>query len=206
MSNHDHYLQPYREAHEDHGSDFKVTLWANERSQRLRFRVMTEMIFMVGKRVLDAGCSRGDFAAYLLSKDIAYGSYTGLDAVEPVIDYANSRGLERAAFVAGDFVSDASLLSIDQPQIITISGTLNTMEDDTAIGLLDSAWQATSETLVFNFLSDRASDEAPSQTDPARRLPALKLLEWAMQQTPSVRLRQDYFRFGHDATITMSKR
>ena len=64
---------------------------------------------------------------------------------------------------------------------------------------------ATGETLVFNFLSDRASQEAPQQTDPARRLPTLKLFDWALQQTPSVRLRQDYFRFGHDATIVMRK-
>jgi len=120
----DHYLSPYHQAHDDHGSDFKVTLWASERSQRLRFRVMTEMVFMLGKRVLDAGCSRGDFAAYLLRKDIAYESFVGVDGVEPVIDFANSRGLAGARFVAGDFVSDPSLLAIDRPQVIAISGTL----------------------------------------------------------------------------------
>ena len=199
------YLAPYHEAHADHGSDFKVTLWANERSQRLRFRVMTEMVFMLGKRVLDAGCSRGDFAAYMRDKDIVFDSFVGVDAVEPVIDFANSRGLPRSRFVTGDFVADASHLSIDQPQVIAVSGTLNTMADDTAIALLQNAWQATSETLVFNFLSDRASKEAPSQTAPARRLPMLTLLDWATQQTPSVRMRQDYFRFGHDATIVMRK-
>ena len=200
-----HYLQPYREAHDDHGSDFRVTLWANERSQRLRFRVMSEMVFMLGKRVLDAGCSRGDFAAYLLEKDVAYQSFVGVDAVEPVIDFAAGRGLAGTTFVAGDFVADPSYLSIDRPQVIAISGTLNTMDDDTAIALLDNAWHATEETLVFNFLSDRASDEAPKQTDPARRLPTLMLLDWALAQTPSVRMRQDYFRFGHDATIVMRK-
>ena len=201
----DNYLSPYREAHDDHGSDFKVTLWANERSQRLRFRVMTEMVFMLGKRVLDAGCSRGDFAAYMLEKDVAYKSFVGVDAVEPVIAFASSRGLDRSRFVAGDFVSDPSFLSTDRPQIIAISGTLNTMDDATAIGLLDQAWAATSEALVFNFLSDRASVEAPQQTDPARRLPTLTLMDWALTQTPSVRMRQDYFRYGHDATIVMRK-
>jgi SAM-dependent methyltransferase len=201
----DPYLSPYREAQRDHGSDFGVTLWANERSQRLRFRVMTEMVFMPGKRVLDAGCSRGDFAAYMLEKDVAYGSFVGVDAVEPVIDFASSRGLARSRFVTGDFVNDASLLATDRPQIVAISGSLNTMDDDTAMGVLDAAWRATSETLVFNFLSDRASERAPKQTDPARRLPTLKLLDWAMRQTPSVRMRQDYFRFGHDATIVMRK-
>eukprot|EP00752_Nemacystus_decipiens_P013533 g11991.t1 len=166
---------------------------------------MTEMVFMLGKRVLDAGCSRGDFAAYLLEKDVAYESYVGVDAVEPVVTFANSRGLERSRFVAGDFVSDPSYLSTDRPQVIAFSGTLNTMDDDTAIGLLDQAWAATSETLVFNFLSDRASEQAPQQTDPARRLPTLKLMDWALKQTASVRMRQDYFRFGHDATIVMRK-
>lgn len=199
------YLQPYREAHDDHGSDFGVTLWANERSQRLRFRVMTEMVFMLGKRVLDAGCSRGDFAAYMLGKGIAYETFVGIDAVEPVIDFADGRGLARSRFVAGDFVSDPSYLSLDRPQVIAISGTLNTMDDAIAIGLLDQAWDATSETLVFNFLSDRAGDQAPKQTDPARRLPTLTLLDWALQQTPSVHMRQDYFRHGHDATIAMRK-
>lgn len=200
-----HYLQPYRQAHDDHGSDFRVTLWANERSQQLRFRVMTEMVFMLGKRVLDAGCSRGDFAAYMLQKEVAYGSYVGVDAVEPVVAYANTRGLARSRFVAGDFVSDPACLTIDRPQIIAISGTLNTMDDEMAIGLLGQAWQATSETLVFNFLSDRAADGAPSQLGPARRLPTVKLLDWALTQTPTVRMRQDYFRFGHDATIMMRK-
>lgn len=201
----DNYLSPYRQAHDDHGSDFGVTLWASERSQRLRFRVMSQMVFMLGKRVLDAGCSRGDFAAYLLEKEVAYESFIGVDAVEPVIAFAASRGLERSRFVAGDFVSDPSYLSIDRPQVIAISGTLNTMDDETAIRLLQNAWQATEETLVFNFLSDRASAEAPKQTAPALRLPTLKLLDWAMTQTPSVRMRQDYFRFGHDATIVMRK-
>lgn len=201
----DNYLSPYREAHEDHGSDFGVTLWANERSQRLRFKVMTEMVFMLGKRVLDAGCSRGDFAAYMLEKDVAYESFVGVDAVEPVVAFAKSRGLDRSKFFAGDFVSQPSYLSIDRPQVIAISGTLNTMDDATVIGLLDHAWAATSETLAFNFLSDRASKDAPQQTGPARRLPTLKLMDWALKQTPSVRLRQDYFRFGHDATIVMRK-
>lgn len=201
----DNYLSPYMQAQLDHGSDFGVTLWANERSQRLRFRVMTEMVFMTGKRVLDAGCSRGDFAAYLQEKGFEYESFTGVDGVEQVIDFASGRGLPRSRFVAGDFVTDASLLSIDRPQVVAISGTLNTMDEAMAVELLESAWASAEQTLIFNFLSDRASSEAPKQTDPACRLPTLRLFDWALSQTPSVRLRQDYFRFGHDATILMHK-
>ena len=202
----DQYLKPYEAAHADHGSDFKVTLWANERSQRLRFRVMTEMVFMAGKRVLDAGCSRGDFAAYLEEAGFAYESFVGIDGVEPVIEYANGRGLPRSRFIHGDFVADPSLLAIDQPQVIALSGSLNTMPDEMVLAVLGEAWGAVSETLVFNFLSDRPGDQAPKQTAPARRLPTMRLLDWALSKTSSVAFRQDYFRFGHDATVVMRKR
>jgi len=202
----DHYLDPYREAQKSHGSDFKVTLWANEKSQRLRFRVMTEMMFFAGKRVLDAGCSRGDFAAYLIERDIPYEKYIGVDGLDEVVDYANSRDLARSEFRAGDFVTDPSLLSVGQPQVIAISGTLNTMEDGTAVTLLDHAWRTTSQALIFNFLSDEASPEAPRQKPPARRLPTKMLLDWALSHTPSVRFRQDYFAMGHDATVLMWKK
>lgn len=201
----DHYLAPYRAAQLDHGSDFRVTLWANERSQRLRFRVMTEMVFLAGKRVLDAGCSRGDFAAYLEETGFAYERFIGVDAVEQVIDYASSRDLPRSRFVTGDFVADPALLSLETPQVVAISGALSTMPDDLALEVLDRAWEAAQETLMFNFLSDRATSQAPRQLAPARRLPTMKLLDWAMSRSPAVKFRQDYFRFGHDATIVMRK-
>ena len=61
----DAYLQPYRESAETHGTEFEVTLWANRRAQLLRFEVFAQMCDMSGKRVLDAGCSRGDLATFL---------------------------------------------------------------------------------------------------------------------------------------------
>lgn len=200
------YLDPYRQAQQSHGSDFKVTLWANQRSQRLRFRVMTEMVLFAGKRVLDAGCSRGDFAAYLAERDIPYQRYVGVDGLPDVVEFARSRGLPRSDFVAGDFVTEPALLATGDPQVIAISGTLNTMEDATALTLLDHAWQAARQALIFNFLSDRVAKDAPTQKPPARRLPTLKLLDWALSRTSAVRFRQDYFARGHDATILMWKK
>jgi len=201
----DNYLSPYVEAQQEFGSDFKVTLWANERTQKLRFKVFTEMLFMTGKRVLDAGCSRGDMAQYLLEHEMPYGRFIGVDGLPEVIDYANGRGLRDAEFHAGDFVTDPSLLKIGDPQVIAISGTLNTMEGDMAIELLEAAWASASESLIFNFLSDTVSPSAPRQKPPALRLPTLRILAWAMERTPCVCLRQDYFSYGHDATILMRR-
>lgn len=201
----DDYLDPYRDAQDDFGNGFGVTLWANTRSQQRRFKVFTQMCYLPGKRILDAGCSRGDLAEYLIAQGVEYESYAGVDGLPEVIDYANKRGLPRAEFHAGDFVADPALLSIGNPQVITISGTLNTMGDDTAMKLLDAAWHACSETLLFNFLSTRNTKGPNEELGPARRLDPVKYLDWAMQRTAAVQLRQDYFKHGHDATIKMVK-
>lgn len=201
----DAYLTPYLDALDEHGPDFGVTLWASPQAQRLRFDVMLQMCYFQGKRVLDVGCSRGDFAAHLIERGIAYQQFVGIDALCEVIEYAQQRELPQTTFICGDGLSQPTLLSHGQPQIVCLSGTLNTMTDQTALDLLQHAWQATQEVLLFNFLSDRVAPAAPPQEYPARRLDTTRLLDWAMQQTWAVQFRQDYFRFGHDATILMRK-
>lgn len=201
----DNYLSPYRDAQDDFGNNFGVTLWANTKSQERRFKVFAQMCYLPGKRILDAGCSRGDMADYLTRQEVEYASYVGIDGLPEVIEYANKRGLPRAEFHAGDFVADPSLLATGSPQVVTFSGTLNTMDDDTAMKLLGAAWDACSETLMFNFLSSRTTRDQQEELGPARRLDPLKYLDWAIQRTGAVQLRQDYFKRGHDATIKMSK-
>jgi SAM-dependent methyltransferase len=201
----DRYLEPYRQSAQQHGTDFRVTLWANEASQRRRFELFAEMAHLSGKRILDAGCSRGDLAAFLLERRIAFGHYVGIDALPEVIAFASSRNLPRSTFHCADFVHDARSLAIGKPQVICISGALNTMDDATVLAVLENAWSATSQTLMFNFLSDRAGPMAPLQDTIARRLDTMRLLDWALSHTWSVAFRQDYFNHGHDATIAMHK-
>jgi len=199
------YLKPYQDSANQHGTDFAVTLWANRRSQQLRFKVFTQLCRLSGKRVLDAGCSRGDFAAYLIERGIGFAHYLGIDGLCDVIDYASERGLANCRFQCGDFVTHPELLSQDNPQVVCISGSLNTMTDERVLTVLDAAWAGACEVLLFNFLSDRVDQKAPKQGYPARRLNTLELLDWAMSCTPNVVFRQDYFPAGHDATIMMRK-
>jgi SAM-dependent methyltransferase len=124
---HDPYLQPYRESIERHGVCFEATLWANRESQRVRFKTFTEMCGLAGKRVLDAGCSRGDFASYLIDNRVAFARYIGIDGLAEVIRHAAAQNLPGCEFHHGDLLTDESLLSRGEPDIITISGTLNTM-------------------------------------------------------------------------------
>lgn len=200
------YISPYQDERARRGpGDFRVTLWASSESQRKRFEVFAEMLDLSGQRILDAGCGRGDFAAFLLKNKIRYKSFVGVDGLEDVITYANGRGLKKARFVTGDLVQDPQLLTTDSPDVVTISGTLNTMDLSTALTVLENAWAGAERTLAFNFLSDRTGAKAVPQAYPARRLDTMKLLDWAMAKTWHVRFRQDYFKYGHDATIVMGK-
>ena len=199
----DRYLDPYRRWAKQFGTDVGVTLWASPRSQTLRFEVMAEMVDFSGHRILDAGCSRGDFAEFLDEKGVAYEKFIGVDGLDDVIAYARTRGLPRAEFHTGDLIADPELMRIGDPTIIAISGTLNTMTMKQALCLLDHAWAAKPEVLIYNFLPDLARRGAPPQTGPARRLSACRLLTWSAEQTGRVVYRQDYFDQGHDATILM---
>ena len=199
------YLDPYRAAARAHGHEFEVTLWANRETQVRRFDVMAQLVALGGRRVLDVGCGRGDFAVYLLEQGIRYERFIGLDGVEQVISYAESRELPRSRFIHGDALVDPALLETESPEVICISGTLNTMTLKQAQWLLERSWGAAERGLVFNFLSDRTGPGAPPQLGPARRLPTLKLLDWAIRHTPCVAFRQDYFEGGHDATIAMHR-
>ena len=199
------YLQPYRQSHEEHGNNFEVTLWANQQTQKRRFDVFTQMCFFTGKRVLDAGCSRGDFAAYLQEQEILYERFVGIDALAEVVTFAKERRLAETEFHHGDFLADPGLFISYRPQIITLSGTLNTMTDEEVTQTLEAAWEGASEAIIFNFLSSRCGEKAPKVILPVRRLDPIQLLKWSMVKTTDVAFRQDYFPHGHDATILLKK-
>lgn len=202
----DSYLNPYRESVREHGADrFDVTLWASPFSQRKRFLVFTELCDLTNRVILDAGCSLGDFCGFMHERSVAYQRYVGIDGLPEVIQTAHTRRYPRAEFHAGDFLARPALLATGRPDVIVISGSLNTMSDTQAMTVLRNAWRSTSDVLMFNFLSSSCGPGAPLQDTVARRLDTHALLRWAMEMTPYVRFRQDYFRDGHDATIFMSK-
>ena len=202
----DAYLDPYREAARAHGDAFGVTLWASRGSQLRRFAHFTRVLDFTSRRVLDLGCSRGDLAGYLIEHHHQYDAYLGVDALGSILDAARDRGLPRATFLHADPLRDPGVLRDADADVIVLSGTLNTMDWPIARRLLADAWAATQDVLLFNFLPDTASAEAPPQSYPARRLPTLDVLQWAFSQTWHVQYSQDYFQDGHDGTVLMHKR
>lgn len=197
------YLQPYEAALATHGASFEATLWGSETAQHLRFDVMIAHVGFAGAVIVDAGCGQGDFAAHLLSHDVPFESYVGLDAMAPMVERAAARGLARCEFAAADVVRDANAFAKWSPDWVCFSGTLNTMDDAMARGLVERAFDAAAQGVVFNFLSDRpASKWLDRDLTPARRFNTTAWLDWALGKSPRVSFDQSYLD-GHDATIVI---
>ncbi|MCZ6836140.1 MAG: class I SAM-dependent methyltransferase [Planctomycetota bacterium] len=195
------YLEPYRQAVEKFGPGFEATLWGTQRAQGLRFDVMIDLAGFEECTILDAGCGLGDFGAHLIEREIPFTRYIGLDAMTPMVEKAIKRSLPRCEFQAADFVMTPEVMKQADPDYICFSGTLNTMDDDMARGLVQSAFEASAQGVVFNFLSDRPHPRwLGKDLTPARRFDVIAWLDWSMSLSSRVSFTQDYLE-GHDATI-----
>lgn len=158
------WLEPYREAAATGGASFGTLLWKSEEFQRMRFRVMAEMLDMTGRVVIDCGCGRADLLVYLASKGIDYRAYVGVDALPVMVEHCQNRiqkqGLLRARAILGDFVSGAggggggAFASYIRDvgagthalggggEVFVFSGSLNTLDQVMALRVLERAWNA----------------------------------------------------------------
>ena len=199
------FLRPYRQALKRYGPGFEATLWSSRDTQVLRFDVMIELAGFEGCTVLDVGCGRGDFAARLLERGVPFIRCIGLDALTEMIEAASARMLDRCAFRAADVLATPHVLTEAEADWICFSGTLNTMNDDAARGLVRAAFDAAARGVVFNFLSDRCHRRwAKRDLAPARRFNTVAWLDWAMTLTSRVTFTQEYLD-GHDATIVLRR-
>ncbi len=198
------YLKPYQEAVKRHGSSFEATLWGSRSAQLLRFDIMIDLAGFEDCTVLDIGCGQGDFAARIIENQIPYKRFIGIDALPEMIEAASARNLARTEFHVKDILMDMDALGIGAPDYICFSGTLNTMEEDTARNLILAAFQAAAQGVVFNFLSNRHHARwADRALSPARRFDTVAWFDWAMTLSSRVSFTQEYLD-GHDATILIN--
>lgn len=197
----DHYLQPYLEAVRQHGAGFEATLWGNPEAQRLRFEVMVALAGFDDCVVLDLGCGRGDFAGFLHEHQVPFRQYIGIDAMPEMVEQARAIDRPRCVFEVSNVIDQLDVLGRWDADFVAISGTLNTMDDETARRLVRASFDAVHQGVVFNFLSNRAGAEwKEKDLYPARRFDTVAWLDWALSLSPRVSMTQDYFN-GHDATI-----
>ena len=199
------YLRLYRMAERLHGPGFQATLWSSRASQRIRFEVLAETYPLAGLRVLDAGCGLGDLLAFLEEVGQAPAGYVGVDALAQVIAEARRRTFATPAeFHLGDLIAQPDLLATGAPEVIVISGTLNTLEAEQFFAVLDRAFQAASRCVLFNFLSTHHAPMHPAGDGTIRRVDPVEVFEHGLRLTRQIIVRHDYYE-GHDCTMAWIK-
>ena len=184
-----HYLDPYRRAVEEFGAGFEATLWNSREAQQRRFDVMIDLAGFEDCVVVDIGCGHGDLAAHLIELEVPFKRYVGVDAVVEMVESATRRGLLHSEFVLADVVTHPEVLEGQDADFTCFSGTLNTMDFETARRVVRSAFDASAQGVVFNFLSDRHHERwADKQLEPARRFDTIAWLEWALDLSSRVRV------------------
>jgi SAM-dependent methyltransferase len=206
------YLKPYQDAVRRLGAGFEATLWASRDAQRRRFDVIIDLAGLEGRGVLDVGCGPGDLAVRLHERRVAFDRYVGVDALPEMIETARGRRLDRCSFEVRDVLTDPKGFRLtgpgadgDAPDVVCVSGTLNTMDEAQARQLIERAFEASRRAVVFNFLSSRHHARwAGRDLTPAHRFDPVRWLEWSFARTSRVSFTQAYMD-GHDATVMLER-
>ena len=149
------YLRPYADSARRFGGGFGSLLWASRATQRIRFDVMIGMIDFKDRIVVDAGAGRGDLLRHLLKRGIQPATYIGIEAVDALADRMEADALPGCQVVRGDFVKDPKHLFVGA-EVVVFSGSLNTLPPRAFHTTLQRAFEATSQCVLFNFLSGPA--------------------------------------------------
>jgi hypothetical protein len=192
------YLQPYLKAAERHGGKFESLLWANPRTQAVRFAALVELCDLNNRVVVDAGCGRADLLDYLLNHRINPARYIGIEAVEALAHAAEKKQRPNSTLLRGDFVHDPSLMD-RRTDVIVFCGSLNTLNMNEFHRTLRAAWGFARRAVAFNFLCSPRLASGEHLTWHG----ISDVLAFANELTPDVAL-DDSYRNG-DCTMEMRK-
>ena len=202
------YLEPYREAVRMHGPGFEALLWRNRDYQAKRFEILAEVTRPKDRIVADLGAGRGDLLEYLKATGQIPLKYIGVEGISELVEPVRKR-LPESQWLIADFVKHRDLfvrlVDDHNASILLFSGSLNTLDERTALEVLDRAWDAlhgrTGAVLAFNFLSS-AGRKRREATGPANRFNSGRVFKWAQRASGRMLFRQDYLS-GHDATVAV---
>ncbi len=173
--------------------DSHETLDWSEAGQRERFRILSEVGDLRGRRVLDLGSGLGHFYEYLRERhaDVVY---TGYDFSERFVAHSQAK-YPGALFEVHDVFRDAIPGDFDYVLCNGIHNLETGSNEADVARLLGKAWGAARIGVAFSMLSARAERRTPDRHyyDP------LAMLSAALQLTPFVVLRHDYM--PHDFTL-----
>jgi SAM-dependent methyltransferase len=111
----------YEKRYKEHGASCETLGWKDEESQRLRFKILSEIDNLNGATLLDVGCAFGDLYRYLRNNRIKV-HYTGVDIFNDFVEIARKRYPD-AIFMTKNIMTEKITQKYDY---VFLSGVLNT--------------------------------------------------------------------------------
>jgi len=180
---------------EKYGYSPKSLAYSGEKSQKIKFNIVTEVGIEDNCSVLDVGCGFGDYFNYLKQRGIKNVKYCGIDISNKIVDFAKEKN-SLVNVIQGNVLD----LSDDEKYDYVISLGFNCVKTgsnwETLTQVLDKMWKLSKKGIAYNAVST-FSEDSPRKiyfVSPA------KVIDYIMNNlTYKVVFRHDYM--PHDFTI-----
>lgn len=169
-----------------YGHDPRACDYGRVESQKIKFRVLSEVLPLAGSSLLDVGCGFADFATFL-GERFSGVRYSGIDLCSAMIDEARRNHPDLDLRVAN--ILDASFdCSFD---VVTANGIFYLLGDQAwpmMQRMIERMHTLATTAVAFNSLSAWATDQEAGEfcADP------LQVVDFCRRLTPRVVLRHDY--------------
>ena len=180
---------------EKHGYSPKSLAYSGEKSQKIKFNIVTEVGIEDNCSVLDVGCGFGDYFNYLKQQGIKNVKYCGIDISNKIVDFAKEKN-SLANVIQGNVLD----LSDDEKYDYVISLGFNCVKTgtnwETLTQVLDKMWKLSKKGIAYNAVSTF------SETSPRKIyfVSPATVIDYIMTNlTYKVVFRHDYM--PHDFTI-----
>jgi SAM-dependent methyltransferase len=138
----------YTSAISKHGTTAKGVNWASEKNQKLRFKILLEMLPKdLSKSTLsDIGCGFGDFYTYMDKKKNLPKEYIGVDSLSDMYEIAtNNTGCKI-------LLADATKDKLPSSDYSICSGAMNTLTHFETHQFIYNAYLTCKKGFIFNIL------------------------------------------------------
>lgn len=145
----------YSSAIEKHGTTAKGVNWYSQKSQKLRFNIILDMLpdNLNSFTIADAGCGFGDLYTYMLKKKKAPNKYIGIDSLIDMYSIASDKtGCE---IIIADICKD----DLPSADYYICSGAMNVLESFETHLFIRNCFSTCTKGFVFNVLHGNKQSE-----------------------------------------------
>ncbi|MFT6910130.1 MAG: SAM-dependent methyltransferase [Oleiphilaceae bacterium] len=184
----------YSDRYKKLGRNVRALGWGSDEQQRYRFEQVLRGVSLEGKSVLDIGCGFGDLLSYCLDARCKPASYIGWDINTDLITEAKKLH-PSSTFTVLNLAEQAPKSPVANVGVML--GVLNFNFEGNYDNkkftkmMLKKAFTSVSESLVVDFLSTYRTPSYPKEDSVFYHDPT-KMLAYALELTPHVRLLHDY--------------